>query len=47
MEKIEAGYVAFNGYVFSAHDAKTYNETFCANLDERHRLFCNIIFQGE
>lgn len=41
--QINEGYKAFNGYVFTASDAKNYNETYCKNDDERHRLFCNII----
>lgn len=40
---IKEGYKAFNGYVFTAKDAKNYNGSFCKNDDERHRLFCIII----
>ena len=51
MLKIEPGYVAFNGYVFTVYDAMVYNMA-CekafyfpteANLDNRHRVFCIII----
>ena len=51
MEKIEAGYRAFNGYVFTQSDADTYNrereyaDRFPSewNLNNCHRLFCIII----
>jgi len=51
MEKIEAGYRAFNGYVFTQQDAEDYNREceYAArfptewNLDNRHRMFCIII----
>ena len=51
MTKIEAGYVAFNGHVFTATEAEDYNreceyaERFPTewNLNYRHRLFCIII----
>ena len=51
MEKITAGYVAYNGYVFSKLDAEYYNQE-CEraaafptdwNLDNKHRVFCIII----
>ena len=41
--QVKEGYKAFNGYVFTASDAKNYNESYCKNDGERHRLFCNII----
>ena len=51
MEKIEAGYRAFNGYVFTQSDADSYNreceyaERFPTewNLNAAHRAFCIII----
>lgn len=51
MTKIEAGYIAFNGYVFTQADADLYNaecEKATAfptewNLNNRHRVFCIII----
>jgi len=51
MEKIEAGYTAFNGHVFTQYEADCYNreceyaERFPTewNLNNRHRLFCIII----
>ena len=51
MKKIEAGYVAFNGHVFTQGEADAYNreceyaERFPTewNLNNRHRLFCIII----
>jgi len=51
MEKINAGYVAFNGYVFTQHDADLYNyecekvQAFPSdwNKDCCHRMFCMII----
>lgn len=51
MEKIEAGYRAFNGYVFTQDDADTYNrereraDQFPTewNLNNAHRIFCIII----
>jgi hypothetical protein len=51
MEKIEAGYRAFNGYVFTQSDADAYNreceyaERFPTewNLNAAHRMFCIII----
>ena len=51
MEKIEAGYTAFNGHVFTQSEADCYNreceyaERFPTewNLNNRHRLFCIII----
>jgi hypothetical protein len=51
MEKIEAGYVAYNGHVFSENDARLYNMD-CEkarafptewNKDAAHRTFCLII----
>ncbi len=45
-DNIQAGYVAFNGYVFTEKDSRQYNEAFCANENERHRLFCLIIGIG-
>ena len=51
MTKIEAGYIAFNGHVFTQSEADYYNreceyaERFPTewNLNNRHRLFCIII----
>lgn len=51
MEKITAGYVAFNGHVFTQSEADLYNmecEKAAAfptdwNLDNKHRVFCIII----
>ena len=51
MTRIEKGYVAYNGYVFTEYDAMIYNmecekaEAFPTefNLDNRHRTFCIII----
>jgi len=51
MTKIQAGYVAYNGYVFTQANADTYNaecercDAFPSewNLDCRHRTFCIII----
>jgi hypothetical protein len=51
MEKIEAGYRAFNGYVFTQSDADAYNREceYAArfptewNLNAAHRMFCIII----
>lgn len=51
MIKIEAGYRAYNGYIFTQNDADTYNLA-CEiaewnptewNLNYRHKLFCIII----
>lgn len=51
MQKIEAGYRAYNGYIFTQSDADAYNlaceyaERFPTewNLNYRHKLFCLII----
>ena len=51
MEKIEAGYRAYNGYVFTQSDADVYNRereyadrvTTEWNLNNSHRVFCIII----
>jgi hypothetical protein len=51
MTKIEAGYVAFNGHVFTQDEADAYNREIerCelfpteANLNAKHRMFCAII----
>jgi hypothetical protein len=51
MEKIEAGYRAYNGYVFTQSDADVYNrereyaDRFPTewNLNNAHRVFCIII----
>ena len=51
MQKIEAGYRAYNGYIFTQDDANAYNlaceyaERFPTewNLNYRHKLFCLII----
>jgi hypothetical protein len=51
MTKIEAGYVAYNGHVFTQAEADAYNrevercERFPteANLNAKHRMFCAII----
>jgi hypothetical protein len=52
---VQAGSVAFNGYVFTEYDARAYNAylydlskerhkpTRDFLLDQRHRLFCLII----
>lgn len=45
--KIESGYRAFNGHVFTMHEAELYNHAYFANADERHRLFCAIIYPKE
>ena len=51
MEKIEAGYVAWNGYVFTADDARWYMME-CERahhfphdeyINARHKAFCTII----
>jgi len=51
MEKIEAGYRAYNGHIFSENDARLYNMD-CEkarafptewNRDAAHRTFCLII----
>jgi hypothetical protein len=51
MEQIEAGYLAYNGYVFTQLDADLYNRE-CEkafyfptewNLNSRHRTFLIII----
>ena len=39
----EAGYTAFNGYVFTKKDAEHMNNTYFANENERHNTFCIII----
>jgi hypothetical protein len=55
MEKIEAGYIAFNGHVFTKAEAASYMQA-CEdaernptefNLDQRHRVFVSIISQGQ
>ena len=51
MEKIKAGYRAYNGHIFSENDARLYNMD-CEkarafptewNKDAAHRTFCLII----
>jgi len=54
-QTICAGYVAFNGHVFSAHEAKIYNLASMrggenpseADKNNAHRLFSNIIYAPE
>jgi len=55
METIEAGYVAFNGHVFTKAEAEAYMQA-CRdaernpsefNLDQKHRVFVSIISQGQ
>ena len=55
MEKVTEGYVAFNGHIFTAHEADRYaritaeieRERYPATIeflkDQRHRMFCQII----
>ncbi len=42
-DKIQAGYKAFNGYIFTDKDAEYYNNAICWSKDELHRLFKLII----
>ena len=52
---INAGYVAFNGHVFTEAETNAYNQA-CRdaernpsdfNLDQRHRVFVSIITKGQ
>lgn len=55
MEKIRAGYKAFNGHVFTQADALAYAQA-CSdaerhpseyNLTQRHRVFVSIVTKGQ
>jgi len=55
METIEAGYVAYNGHVFTEAEAAAYMQA-CRdaerspsdfNLDQRHRVFVSIVTGGK
>jgi len=55
MNLINAGYVAFNGHVFTEAEANSYNQA-CRdaernpsdfNLDQRHRVFISIVTKGK
>ena len=52
---IEAGYIAYNGHVFTEAEANAYRQA-CEdagrnpsefNLDQRHRVFVSIITRGQ
>jgi len=43
IKTIEAGYKAFNGYIFSQKDADYMNNAYFANENERHNTFCIVI----